>query len=91
MKARLRLFDNPYIGRWSKIFQSFKNVLRFVLWPRILSTFFFFKFIYLPLGLSYHEIKRRLLLGRKFMTNLDSISKSRDTTLPTKVCLVKAD
>ena len=37
-----------------------------------------------------HEIKRRLLLGRKAMTNLDSIFKSRDITLPTKVCLVKA-
>ena len=37
-----------------------------------------------------HEIKRCLLLGRKLMTNLDSIFKSRDITLPTKVCLVKA-
>ena len=37
-----------------------------------------------------HEIKRHLLLGRKVMTNLDSIFKSRDITLPTKVCLVKA-
>ena len=37
-----------------------------------------------------HEIKRRLLLGRKLMTNLDSILKSRDITLPTKVLLVKA-
>ena len=37
-----------------------------------------------------HEIKRRLLFGRKVMTNLDSISKSRDITLSTKVCLVKA-
>ena len=37
-----------------------------------------------------HEIKRRLLLGRKVITNLDSILKSRDITLPTKVCLVKA-
>ena len=37
-----------------------------------------------------HEIKSRLLLGRKVMTNLDSILKSRDITLPTKVCLVKA-
>ena len=36
-----------------------------------------------------HEIKRRLLLGRKVMTNLESILKSRDITLPTKVCLVK--
>ena len=37
-----------------------------------------------------HEINRRLFLGRKAMTNLDSILKSRDITLPTKVCLVKA-
>ena len=37
-----------------------------------------------------HEIKRRLLLGRKVLTNLDSMLKSRDITLPTKVCLVKA-
>ena len=37
-----------------------------------------------------HEVKRRLLLGRKVMTNLDSICKSRDITLPTEVCLVKA-
>ena len=37
-----------------------------------------------------HEVKRHLLLGRKVMTNLDSILKSRDITLPTKVCLVKA-
>ena len=37
-----------------------------------------------------HEIKRRLLLGRKVMTKLDSVLKGRDITLPTKVCLVKA-
>ena len=37
-----------------------------------------------------HELKRRLLLGRKVMTQLDSILKSRDINLPTKVCLVKA-
>ena len=41
-------------------------------------------------GYCSHEIKRCLLLGRKFRTNLDSILKSRDITLPTKVCLVKA-
>ena len=41
-------------------------------------------------GDCIHEIKRRLLLGRKVMTNLDSILKSTDITLPTKVCLVKA-
>ena len=37
-----------------------------------------------------HEMKRRLVLGRKAMTNLDSILKSRDITLPTNVCIVKA-
>ena len=41
-------------------------------------------------GHCSHEIKRRLLLGRKVMTNLESILKSRDITLPTMVCLVKA-
>ena len=41
-------------------------------------------------GDCHHEIKRRLLLGRKVMTNLDSILKSRDVTLPTKVHIVKA-
>ena len=41
-------------------------------------------------GDGSHEIKRHLLLGRKAMMNLDSILKSRDITLPTKVCLVKA-
>ena len=42
-----------------------------------------------PDGDCSHEIKRHLVLGKKVMTNLDSIFKSRDTTLPTKVCLVK--
>ena len=41
-------------------------------------------------GECSHEIKRRLLLGRKAMTNLDSVLKSRDITLPTEACLVKA-
>ena len=41
-------------------------------------------------GNCSHEIKRRVLLGKKVMTNLDSILKSRDITLPTDVCLVKA-
>ena len=41
-------------------------------------------------GVYSHKIKRHLLLGRKAMTNLDNILKSRDSTLPTKVCLVKA-
>ena len=41
-------------------------------------------------GDGSHEIKKRLLLGRKVLTNLDSIFKSRDITLPTQLCLVKA-
>ena len=41
-------------------------------------------------GNCSHEIKRRLLLGRKAMTNLDSLLKNRDITWPTKVCIVKA-
>ena len=50
----------------------------------------FSRFLYVTDGDCSHEIKRRLLLGRKVMTNLDSIFKSRDITLPTKVHLVKA-
>ena len=41
-------------------------------------------------GVQSHEIRRHLLLGRKAMTNLDSILKSREITLPTEICLVKA-
>ena len=53
------------------------------------TDFVFFGFKITADGDCSHEIKRRLLLGRKVMTNLDSILKSRDTTLPTKVCIVK--
>ena len=54
------------------------------------SDFFFFGSKITADGDCSHEIKRRLLLGRKVMTNLDSILESRDITLPTKVRLVKA-
>ena len=54
------------------------------------ADFIFLGFKVTADGESSHEIKRRLLLGRKVMTNLDSILKSRDITLPTKVRLVKA-
>ena len=54
------------------------------------SDFIFLGFKITADGDCSHEIKRRLLLGRKVMSNLDSIFKSRDITLPTKVCLVKA-
>ena len=54
------------------------------------TDFIFLGFKITADGDCSHEIKRRLLLGRKAMTNLDSILKSRDITLPTEVCLVKA-
>ena len=54
------------------------------------TDFIFWDFKITADGDCGHEIKRRLLLGRKVMTNLDSILKSRDITLPTKVCLVNA-
>ena len=54
------------------------------------ADFIFLGFKITADGDCSHEIKRRLLLGRKIMTNVDSIFKSRDITLPTKVCLVKA-
>ena len=54
------------------------------------SDFIFWGFKITAVGDCSHEIKRRLLLGRKVMTNLDSILKNRDITLLTKVCLVKA-
>ena len=56
----------------------------------IVADFIFLGFKITEDGDCSHEIKRHLLLGRKFMTNLDSILKSRDITLSTKVCLVKA-
>ena len=54
------------------------------------ADFIFLGFKITAGGACSHEIKRHLLLGRKVMINLDSILKSRDITLPTKVCLVKA-
>ena len=58
--------------------------------PTIQNDFIFLGSKITADGDCSHEIKRRLLLGRKVMTNLDSIFKSRDITLPTKVRLVKA-
>ena len=54
------------------------------------QTLFFWAPKFIAGGNCSHEIKRRLLLGRKVMTNLDSVLQSRDITLPTNVCLVKA-
>ena len=58
--------------------------------PERVSDFIFGGFKITADGDCSHEIKRRLLLGKKAMTNLDNIFKSRDITLPTKVCIIKA-
>ena len=65
------------------------NIMMFEHWPVDLAMWKLLETDEMFQGVS-HEIKRRLLLGRKAMTNLDSILKSRNITLPTKVCLVKA-
>ena len=64
-------------------------LITFYLWKQWLTLVFWAPKITAD-GDCSHEIKRRLLLGRKVTTNLDSMFKSRDITLPTKVCLVKA-
>ena len=67
------------ITSWELDEETMEKVSNFILGSKITAD-----------GDCSHEIKRRLLLGRKIMTNLDSIFKSRDITLPTKVRLVKA-
>ena len=67
------------ITSWQIVGETVETVADFVLGSKITAD-----------GDSSHEMKRRLLLGRKVMTNLDSIFKSRDITLPTKVHLVTA-
>ena len=68
------------ITSWQIDGKTVETVADFILWGSKMTAD----------GDCSHEIKRRLLLGRKVMTNLDSILKSKDITLPTKVCLVKA-
>ena len=65
---------------WQIDGETVETVANFIFWGSKITAF----------GDCSHEIKRHLLLGRKVMTILDSILKSRDITLPTKVCLVKA-
>ena len=67
------------ITSWEIDGETMETVAEFIFWGSKITAD----------GDCSHEIKRCLLLGRKVMTNLDSISKSRDITLPTKVCLVK--
>ena len=59
-------------------------------WGKKVTDFIFLGSKITADGDCSHEIKRHLLLGKNVMTNLDSILKSRDITLPTKICLVKA-
>ena len=60
------------------------------MWQDLLKDFILGDSKITAVGDCSHEIKRHLLLGRKAMTNVDSILKSKDITFPTKVCLVKA-
>ena len=89
------LSDALFIFWWQKSLVApnmiiLKNLLVFTLTISLIADFIFLGSKITVDGDCSHEIKRRLLLGRKFMTNLDSIFKSRDATLPTKVHLVKA-
>ena len=68
------------ITSWQINGETMETVTDFIIWGSKITAD----------GDYSHEIKRRLLIGRKVMTNLDSIFKSRDITLPTKVHLVKA-
>ena len=67
------------ITSWEIDGETLETVADFIFWGSRITTD----------GDCSHETKRRLLLGRKVMTNLDSVLKSRDITLPTKICLVK--
>ena len=77
---KTKIMQSGPITLWEIDGETVETVSDFVFWgSRITAD-----------GDCSHEIKRRLLLGRKVMTNLDSIFKSRGITLQTKVCLVKA-
>ena len=71
--------SGPIIS-WETVEETVETVSDFIFWGSKITAD----------GEYSHEIKGRLLLGRKVMTKLDSIFKSRDISLPTKVCLVKA-
>ena len=77
---KTKIMASGPITSWQIVGETVETVSDFILWGSKITAD----------GDYNHEIKRRLLLGRKVMANLDSILKSRDITLPTKVCLVKA-
>ena len=77
---KTKIMESGPITSWQIGGETVESVRDFIIWGSKITED----------GDCSHEIKRRLLLGRKVMTNLDSILKSRGITLPTKVCLVKA-
>ena len=77
---KMKIMASAPITSWEIDGETVETVADFIFWGSKITAD----------GDSSHEIKRRLLLGRRVMTNLDSIFKSKDITLPTKVCLVKA-
>ena len=77
---KTKIMASGPISSWQIDGETVETVLDFICWGSKNTAD----------GDCSHEIKRHLLLGRKVMTNLESIFKSRDITLPTKVCLVKA-
>ena len=77
---KTKIMASGPITSWQIDGETVETVSDFILGGSKITTY----------GDCSHEIKRHLLLGRKVMTNIDSILKSRDITLPTKVCLVKA-
>ena len=80
MSGFTKIMASGIITSWEVDGETVETVSDFIFWGSKITAD----------GDCSHEIKRRLLLERKAMTNLDSIFKSRDITLPTKVCLVKA-
>ena len=77
---KMKIMASGPITSWEIDGETVERMLDFIFWGSKITAD----------GDCSHEIKRRLLLGRKIMTHLDSILKSRDITLPTKVRLVKA-
>ena len=77
---KTKIMASGPITSWQIDVETAETVADFIFWGSKITAG----------GDCSHETKRRLLLGRKVMTNLDNIFKSRDITLPTKACLVKA-
>ena len=77
---KTKIMASGPISSWQTDGETMETVRDFIFWGSKITAD----------GDCSHEIKRHLLLGRKAVTNLDSILKSRDITLPTKICIVKA-